>query len=237
MGVIVFNGVSSKDLGIRVATPPEYQIPERDISTTLVPGRNGEAILDVGAFKNVKREYSVSFPADIPFSEKAATIARWLFSSSGYARLQDSYDPNVYRMAFCQETTSIESLYQEAGRTTLSFSCRPERFLLSGEDPIMMTTPGKILNPTGMDTDPLLRVYGAGAGKLTIGEKEVSIKRLDTAYLAIDCHTQDAFYLHVNKNDTVSIQDGFPKLGQSETNVTWSGGITKIEIIPRWWSL
>lgn len=237
MGVIVFNGVSSKDLGIRVATPPEYQIPERDISTALVPGRNGEAILHVGAFKNVKREYSVSFPADIPFSERAATIARWLFSSSGYARLQDSYDPNVYRMAFCQDTTSIESLYQEAGRTTLSFSCRPERFLLSGEDPIMMTTPGNILNPTGMVTDPLLRVYGTGAGKLTIGEKEVSIKRLDTEYLAIDCHTQDAFYLYVNKNDTVSIQDGFPKLGQSETYVTWSGGITKIEIIPRWWSL
>lgn len=237
MGIIVFNGVSSKDLGIRVATPPEYQIPERDISTTLVPGRNGEAILNVGAFKNVKREYSVSFPADIPFSERAATIARWLFSSSGYARLQDSYDPNVYRMAFCQETTGIESLYQEAGRTTLSFSCRPERFLLSGEEPITMTTPGTILNPTGMATEPLLRVYGTGAGKFTIGEKEVSIKRLDTEYLAIDCHTQDAFYLHVNKNDTVSIQDGFPKLGPSETYVTWSGGVTKIEIIPRWWSL
>ena len=30
MGVIVFNGISSKDLGIRVAKPPEYQIPERD---------------------------------------------------------------------------------------------------------------------------------------------------------------------------------------------------------------
>lgn len=237
MGVIVFNGVSSKDLGIRVATPPEYQIPERDISTTLVPGRNGEAILNVGAFKNVKREYSVSFPADIPFSERAATIARWLFSSSGYARLQDSYDPNVYRMAFCQETTGIESLYQEAGRTTLSFSCRPERFLLSGEEPITMSTPGKILNPTGMATDPLLKVYGAGGGKLTIGEKEVSIKSLDTEYLAIDCHTHDAFYLYVNKNDTVSIQDGFPKLGPSETYVTWSGGVTKIEIIPRWWSL
>ncbi len=237
MGLIIFNGVSSKDFSIRVAKPPEYPIPERDISTTLVPGRNGEAILQVGAFKNVMREYEISFPADIPFSERAATIARWLFSASGYAKLYDSYDPNVYRMALYKGASNVESLYQEAGRVTISFSCKPERFLLSGEDVITLTSPGKILNPTGMVTEPLLRIYGEGECSLTIGDKEVSIQSLDTAHLSIDCYTQDVFYLFVNKNNTVSIQNGFPRLEAGETEIDWTGNITKIEIIPRWWSL
>lgn len=237
MGVIVFNGISSKDLGIRVATPPEYQIPERDISTTLVPGRNGEAILNVGAFKNVKREYSVSFPADIPFSERAAAIARWLFSSSGYARLQDSYDPNVYRMAFYQETNSIESLYQEAGRTTLSFSCRPERFLLSGEEPITMTTPGKILNPTGMEALPIITIYGDGPGTVTVGGVSVNVLSIPNGFIAIDCESENAYCGATNCNKNISAQYGFPKLRSGATVISWSGSITRLEIIPRWWSI
>lgn len=202
-----------------------------------MPGRNGEAILDVGAFKNVLREYEVSFPADIPFSERAASIVRWLFSSSGYAKLYDSYDPNVYRMAFCRSTGSIESLYHEAGKLNISFECKPQRFLMSGDNPITLTSNRKILNPTGMPTEPLLQIYGKGECTLTIGGIEISILSLDTAHLTIDCHTHDAYYLYANKNDTVSIKNGFPVLGPGETDISWTGNITKVEIVPRWWSL
>lgn len=237
MGVIVFNGVSSKDLDIRVAKPPEYQIPERDISTTLVPGRNGEALLYVGAFKNVIRDYDVSFPAEIPFSERAATIARWLFSSYGYARLYDDYDPEVYRMAYCQNPGNITSLYQEAGTLTISFVCRPQRFLLSGEIPFELESQGVLYNPTGMEAEPLLDVYGSGEGSITIGDKTIEILSLEDGQVTIDCERENAYFGAVNKNSTVSVQNGFPKLHQGQTAVSWTENITKIQITPRWWSL
>ena len=46
MGVIVFNGISSKDVGIEVETFPEYTIPEREYEAIHVPGRNGDVIID-----------------------------------------------------------------------------------------------------------------------------------------------------------------------------------------------
>ena len=237
MGVIVFNGVSSKDLGIRVATPPEYQIPERDISTTLVPGRNGEAILNVGAFKNVKRGYSVSFPADIPFSERAATIARWLFSSSGYARLQDSYDPGVYRLAFYRDNGGIESLYQEAGRFNIEFDCRPERFLTSGDFSITFSPNGRLLNPTGMEAFPRIDVYGTGAGRLAVGDTSIEIISIPDEKITLDCESENALYGVENRNNCISAPNGFPRLRSGETMISCTGGITKIEITPRWWSI
>lgn len=237
MGVIIFNGVCSEDLGIRVAKPPAYQIPERDISTTIVPGRNGDAILYVGAFKNVSREYEVSFPADHDFSERAAAIARWLFSSSGYARLTDSYDPHVYRLAYCQSCPSVESLYQEAGRGSITFICRPERFLLSGETPVVLTKSGTLFNPTGMSASPLLKIYGTGSGTVTIGTRSIEILSMSDEFLMIDCETESASFDGTNKNDCISVTNGFPVLSAGETAISWDGDISKIEITPRWWSI
>lgn len=237
MGVIIFNGVCSEDLGIKVAKPPEYQIPERDVSTTLVPGRNGEVILYIGGFQNVSREYEVSFIADIPFAERAATIARWLFSSSGYGRLSDDYDPAVYRLAFCKKTPAMESLYQEAGRGIISFVCRPERFLTSGESSIPFTKSGSLLNPTGMVAAPLLTVHGTGAGTLTVGDITISVINIPDGSITIDCETENAYYKTTNRNGSISAQSGFPKLEAGETMISWTGKITKVEITPRWWSI
>lgn len=237
MGVIFFNGICSEDLGIKVAKPPEYQIPERDVSATLVPGRNGEAILYVGAFHNVSREYEISFIADIPFAERAAAIARWLFSSSGYSRLSDDYDPAVYRLAYCKTTPAIESLYQEAGRGSITFVCRPERFLTSGESAVMFTASGLLLNPTGMAAMPIIAVYGTGAGAVTIGDTTINVVDIPDGSLTIDCETENAYYGTTNRNGSISAQSGFPVLRAGETLISWTGDITKIEITPRWWSI
>lgn len=237
MGVIIFNGICSEDLGIKVAKPPEYQIPERDVSTTLVPGRNGDAILYVGAFNSVEREYEISFIADIPFAERAAAIARWLFSSSGYARLSDDYDPTVYRLAYCKRTPSIESLYQEAGRGSVTFVCRPERFLTSGESAVTFTASGSLLNPTGMAAMPILTVYGTEAGTVTIGNMTINVVGIPDGSLTIDCETENAYYGSTNRNGSISAQSGFPVLDAGETSISWTGDITKIEITPRWWSI
>ena len=238
MGMIVFNGQCSEVFGIRVAKPPEYVIPERDVSTTLVPGRNGDAILYMGAFKNVQREYEISFPAENDFSERAAAIARWLFSPAGYGRLLDDYDPGVYRMAYCQNMPSIESLYQEAGRGSITFTCRPERFLISGEMPVSFTSSGgSLLNPTGMSALPVITVYGTGAGTLTIGETTVNVLSIPDGSITIDCDAENAYYGTETRNANISAQNGFPKLGAGEAAVSWTGEITKVEITPRWWSI
>ena len=95
MGVIIFNNKSSADCRIQVAHPPGYAYPERDYTITHIPGRNGDIIQDNGCYKNVERTYEVSFDApNEDFATYANAVSAWLHSTTGYARLEDSYEPN-----------------------------------------------------------------------------------------------------------------------------------------------
>ena len=56
MGIVIFNGISSKDLHIQVQTEPDYDFPEKDYNVTHVPGRNGDIVIDQGSWQNVSRK-------------------------------------------------------------------------------------------------------------------------------------------------------------------------------------
>lgn len=128
MGIITFNGVNSDTLGIRVSTFPSYQIPERETNIITIPGKDGEVIQHTN-FKNVDREYEVSFPVTEDFESQSSEIANWLLSTNEYARLEDTYSPDVYRLGMYKDSDIIENIYNQAGKATIRFSCKPQRFL------------------------------------------------------------------------------------------------------------
>ncbi len=135
MGIVIFDGRSSKNYGIQVEHPPGYQTPARDYEMVHIPGRNGDLLIDNGSYQNVSREYEIAVGSeDGDFTEMANRIAEWLHSAPGYARLEDSYEPGYYRMAACSEGITVENLEQHAGRAKAVFNCKPQRFLKSGEE-------------------------------------------------------------------------------------------------------
>ena len=101
MGVITFNNITSSSLGIEVETFPNYEVPEKEYQITHVPGRNGDLVVDTKTFQNVPRPYEVSVATrnGETFTQKMNAIAEWLHSASGYDRLEDTYEPDYYRMA------------------------------------------------------------------------------------------------------------------------------------------
>lgn len=94
---------------------------------------------------------------------------------------------------------------------------------------------GCIYNPTDFTALPLIRVYGTAPGTLTVGNTIVQIKSVDE-YVDLDCELQDAFKGSANCNGNVYAPD-FPTLPPGGTGISFSGGITKIEIKPRWWTV
>ena len=50
----------------------------------------------------------------------------------------------------------------------MKFDCKPQRFLVSGENPVVFTGNGTITNPTDFESSPLIRVTGNGT--IAIGE-------------------------------------------------------------------
>ena len=97
-----------------------------------------------------------------------------LLSDPGYHRLEDSYHPDIYRMAALTkiEKPGLHQLNRD-GAFTLSFDCRPQSFLKIGETPIEFTADGTVWNPTPFASRPLLRIWGTGS--CWIGEEQITI--------------------------------------------------------------
>ena len=234
MGVIIFNNKSSADCRIQVAHPPGYAYPERDYTITHIPGRNGDIIQDNGCYKNVERTYEVSFDApNEDFASYANAVSAWLHSTTGYARLEDSYEPNYYRMAIYKESNIFENLYNQAGTATIVFECKPQRFLKTGEIPAIVTSSGSLSNPTGFKAYPLIKVFGT-SGTLTINSNKITLSSINS-YTMLDCELQDAYKGATNMNSTVS--GTFPVLKPGSNAISWTGNISFVEITPRWWTI
>ena len=234
MGVIIFNNKSSTDCRIQVAHPPGYAYPERDYTITHIPGRNGDIIQDNGCYKNVERTYEVSFDApNEDFATYANAVSAWLHSTTGYARLEDSYEPNYYRMATYQESNIFESIYNQAGTATIVFECKPQRFLKTGDNNITIQNSLTIMNPTGFEAYPLFKVTGT-SGVLTVNGNSITFSSID-GFVMLDCELQDAYKENINKNSTIS--GTFPVLKTGSNTIRWTGGISSVTMKPRWWTI
>ena len=234
MGVIIFNNKSSADCRIQVAHPPGYAYPERDYTITHIPGRNGDIIQDNGCYKNVERTYEVSFDApNEDFATYANVVSAWLHSTTGYARLEDSYEPNYYRMATYQESNIFENLYNQAGTATIVFECKPQRFLKTGDNTIAIQNSLTIMNPTGFEAYPLFKVTGT-SGVLTVNGNSITISSIKD-FVMLDCELQDAYKENINKNSTIS--GTFPVLKPGSNTIRWTGSISSVTMKPRWWTI
>lgn len=237
MGVIIFNGLSSKDFDIEVELFPTYQTPRKDYDVVHIPGRNGDLYIDKGSYQNVDRKYEIAVGSfEKSYTEMANKLSEWLHSASGYSRLEDSYEPGYYRLAVYEEEMELSNIYNQGGRTYITFNCKPQRFLKLGDRPVKFTAVGNLRNPTRFNSLPIITIKGTGEGVLRVGDYTVTISSIDS-YLTVDSELQDAYKGAVNKNSSITLSSGFPILKPGLTEISYSGGITEVEVIPKWWTL
>lgn len=237
MGEIIYNGRSSKEIGLEVETFPSYQSPRRSYEKIHIPGRNGDLLIDKGCWENSVREYSVSIGSlDGSYHEMIRKVVEWLCSTASYKRLEDSYEPDYYRMAVYLNDISFTNIENQGGKATIKFDCKPQRFLKTGDFVVKVTNGMKIQNPTPFPSLPTFRVYGSGVGVLTVGNYTLRFSNIGEGVI-IDSEIQDAYYGTLNKNGVVTLPDGFPRLETGITSIGYSGGINKVEVIPKWYTL
>ncbi len=159
-----FDGTDSRDFGVYITGSAVYNAPEREVEMVSIPNRNGAFALDKGRFGNIEITYPAGIYADTEadFAEAISDLRNFLCSKRGYCRLVDEYNPNEYRMAIYKSGLEVEPTQSRAGEFEITFECMPQRFLLSGDDPISITSGDTITNPTLFDSRPLLEVAGYG---------------------------------------------------------------------------
>lgn len=160
-----FDGVSSADYGVYITGEGVFNAPERAVEMVDIPGRNGSYALDQGRFGNIEVTYTAGMVDDSEtnFADRLANVRNWLCSKKGYVRLEDDYNPDEYRMAVYSSGISVEHADLRTGEFEISFDCKPQRWLTSGETATAVANNGTLTNPTRFDAEPLLVVKGSGS--------------------------------------------------------------------------
>ena len=235
-GLIVYGGESSADYGMVVSEAPSFERPNRKQNVYTVPGRNGAVVFQQDAWDDVSRSYKV-WLADDPnkdLVDQVDAIEAWLNSQKGYQRLEDNFEPDIFRLAYFSGGASFTNDLMQVGNASLKFTCRPERFYKEGEFPITVVNGSKINNSTRFDSKPLIHIEGTGSVSFSIGGQTMTATLTD--YINIDSETMNAYRLPAeNKNS--SIGGSFPHIKPGINSIGTTGTITALTIVPRFFTI
>lgn len=235
LNYFIFNGESSLDYGIYVGGQGTYNAPQRDISKVSIQGRNGDLIKDNGRWLNIEVPYNIVIMKD--FLDNTDAIRAWLSEPVDYVRLEDTYHPDSFRLArFAGPIEFDTAAWNNSGKAKITFDCKPQRFLKSGEIVQTLASGNSVFNPTRYASKPLIRILGSGDGTVYVGDYIIGVTDLVT-HIDIDCEMQDCYIDYLNANDKVTLEDGFPLLPAGETTVVFTGGVTDVEIMGRWYTV
>ena len=229
---LIFDGKDCRDYGVYISGSGTYNAPGREYEQIPVPGRDGDLIGLNPRLSNIE----LTYPAFIytNFRANLAAFRSMLLSRIGYKRLEDTYHPEEFRRAFYRGGAEVEARsLNDAGQFDLTFTCDPRRFLKAGEASREFTSAGTINNPTDFDSKPLIRVYGNGT--LSIGSDVIDVAA-GFPYIDIDSEAEDCYHGTDNANALVRMRSGdFPHLKPGPTGIGFSGSITAVRIVPKWW--
>ena len=167
--MIIWAGVSTDELGMVVEHYPKVILPKRKLQIQNVAGRSDDIVISSDAFENYEQSYSVFLDAKYIGGLEAVIpkISDWLLGNTGYQRLEDTYFPDYYRMAYIPSGQDFSSLFNEYGEGTITFNCAPEKYLKTGEQPIEVSNNAILYNPTAYAASPLIKFTG-GTSSVTL---------------------------------------------------------------------
>lgn len=241
------DGFSANQAGIRLQKPVSFANAVPIYDEAQIAGRNGTLVSWTGAYKNRKATascFALYKPSeeqgqeDTPLMDVISSANSLLFSSIGYRRLMVSYDSTHYWRARISNGAEIAQRMEMLNPFKVEFDCMPQRFLVSGEDEVTISTSeNTITNPTSFASKPLIVVAGTAGGTGSIVINGVTIQVLNiVSGMTIDCELENCYNLNGNHNDKINATE-FPQLAGGSNAIVFSGAISSLTITPRWWEI
>lgn len=265
---LTYDGVDSSSFGVFISGDGVFDAPARRGEMISIPGRNGSLFMDEGVFENITVEYPafIGTGYEALFRQKLGNLRSWMTSRGNYKRLTDTYHPDEFRLGVYRDGLEVDpEVITRSGEFKLKFDCKPQRYLVSGEDPIVLTSGALITNPTLFYAKPLLKVIGNGTvriepyefivsgndGEIWIDSEIMESYRLvHTLYDLTDealevIQDERGADIEVSKEATPEAMEAFiefvnyvyPQIKPGDVPVWISSGIQELTIIPRWWRL
>lgn len=233
-GTFFIDGKSAKKMGITLQKEIEVSAPKPIIHSEQVPGRNGEILYNTGAYSNrtIKASCFVLKPKAMNYIFE---LNAFLAENVGYRKLEISSIPDRFFMARTVNGANFDVRAKVLAPFNLTFDCKPQAFLNSGDKFITLNNVTQVYNPASGHAKPLIHIHGKGNIVFKIGDRQVDISGLD-GDIMLDCEQQTAYYGSVNKNGYISC-DEFPELQAGGSWVSWTGDVVFARMKPRWFDL
>lgn len=243
MGIVKYNGISTSDLGLIVQSIPSYSFSEKDVTFEHISGRNGDLLLNNNSYKNTTRTYYLAkvFRKGEQYISSVNAITEWLHSADTYVRLEDSYEPDYYRMAIFKNEGTLPNHYNQATTIEVNFDCKPQKWLKIGDDPIDIVGVTNLKNPTNYDSLPIIEfdIAANTEATITIGNNVMIFKQIESAdHIIIDCENMECYSQTANYNKYLKLNSfEFPVLNKKDITQVSITNVTNAIIKPRWWTL
>lgn len=223
------------------------EIATRDVTPIVVPGKNGVLHLDNGRWD----ERQISYLCYVPGVTSDNYIAKMLeirafYGEEGHAEylpLFDTFYPEHFAQAAFAGAMEPEPMaFRTKGLIKITFKCRPERYLISGQETTTFTAqstaPFELTNPTDFSAFPLIYITGRGTGSVTFSAGLIYSCTINVNFstslsegTSINCETYQ-----MTRPEKVTA-DVLPVLYPGTTTVTFDGGVETVAVTPRWWTL
>ena len=232
-----YNGKRSyDDMNLIITDTPSRVSPARRVTYTKVDGRNGDILNDEGCFDNGEVKYKVTAIADtyeMPLLVRK--IKRWLQGEAGYFVLSDTYDPNYFYLACYSGKIDIADKLGLLGAATLTFKTKPFKYSFNGQRKITITGAASIYNPEDWEAFPYIKIVGNGDITLSVNNTSFAFTGVD-GYIEVDSDIQSCFKGTELRNNKANFAN-FPKLSAGKNNISFTGNVSEIIIVPRWCAL
>lgn len=243
-----WNGVKCTEYGMHVLRQPSYIRPAERISTITIPGKSGSLTFLEGEDIYDDITMACTCVIDDPYEtvndtkvSRIEKICAWL---RGYGKVKFAEDSDGYYEARVMNQISFEKVV--AGNPHRSFSvqfqCKPFKKLDSGNIVQTITTsPSQLINKGNIPSEPILKVYGTAEGNIMCGSSSMIINSFtDISYIILECEAKKAYC--GSRGDATDplkllgtrVTGEWLKIPAGNSYLSFTGGITKIEVTPRW---
>ncbi len=154
----------------------------------------------------------------------------WLIGS-GESDLVFNFQEDKKYIAQVVNAIDYAQIFKVFSNFIIIFNCRPFKYSVSNAL-ISLTSAGSITNFGTIYSEPTIKVYGTGDGTLVIGSQVITLSSI-LGSLIIDSTIQDC-YGDDGSNLNNKMSGEFSILNVGVNNISWTGGITALDITPNW---
>lgn len=225
--------VNSEDVGIHVKTYPDRVVPKRRGVKADVPGGQPAHMWD-GAWGYGEMMLTVEIYVDGDAAPEV--VAAFLQPEEREIIFGD--DPGYVLHGRLEDQVDLEKVMRarKPRTATLNFYCSPFKHLAWPGEAEEITAVTVLEHPGSARSWPTIKVWGEGEGSILIrGTEEFAVKGLVSGEaLVIDSGAMVCTNGDGTQDRSGDTEGDYPYFDPGESSVSFTGGITKLEIAPNW---